>query len=168
VSDRSDVNAKIRDQLLDIKALQQIDTHRLELWLPVTKAGFPLTASELDRTFRDWGLEPPALAVQARTPAEFLDDVVRPQSSLTVVNVAKQRYGFAIDDCLVEIADLTLDGTPLRTIAVEMADPDRVWRTVNTLGLSGYENVNYVKTLKRFLAAHTRSARQPAPGRARL
>jgi exopolyphosphatase/guanosine-5'-triphosphate,3'-diphosphate pyrophosphatase len=110
------INAKIRDGALDIKVLQEVDRHGLELWLPVVKAPFPLTA----------------------------------------VAVTKTRYGSAIDGCTVEIADLTFNGAPIRTVAVETADPGSVWRTVQSLGLSAYDNVNYVKALERFLTGHTR------------
>lgn len=150
LSERSDINAKIRDDVLDLKALQQVDARGLELWLPIMKAGFPLPATAVDQAFRAWGLEPPAGGLAPRTPAEFLRDLIAPQASLAVVRAEKDRQSFAIDECIVEIADVTLDGTPLRTIAVEMTDPDRVWRTVNALGLATFDNVNYVKALKRF------------------
>ena len=36
-------NAKIRDGILDVKRLQQVDVNGLELWEPVLKAKFPLS-----------------------------------------------------------------------------------------------------------------------------
>jgi len=64
--------------------------------------------------------------------------------------VFKNRTGYMIDDCIVEIADLRFNETAIRTIAVEMADPDLVMKTVNSLGLGEFENINYVSALKRF------------------
>jgi exopolyphosphatase/guanosine-5'-triphosphate,3'-diphosphate pyrophosphatase len=156
VSDDPSVNAKIREQTLDLKVLQQIDSHRLELWLPVLKASFPLTPDSLRTAFTAWRLTPPRLEGRTWTVQAFVTDVVRPQRSLASIDVTKARYGSVIDGCLVEIADLTFDGTPIRTIAVEMADPETVWRTVRALGLSAFDNVNYVKALQRFLTVHTR------------
>ena len=156
VSNPAGTNTKIRDEALDVKVLQQVDSHGLEQWLPVMKASFPLTRESLETAFSAWALEPPALDGRTWTLQRFLSDIVARQPSLAVINVTKVRYGYVIDDCLVEVADLTFDGTPVRTIAVEMVDPERVWRTVETLGLSAYENVNYVKALKRFLAVRTR------------
>jgi exopolyphosphatase/guanosine-5'-triphosphate,3'-diphosphate pyrophosphatase len=156
VADDTSINAKIRERTLDLKVLQQIDSHGLELWLPVLKASFPLSPDSLRTAFRAWRLTEPHLDDRTWTEQAFLTEIVRPHRSLVSIAVTKARYGSVIDDCLVELADLTFDGTPIRTIAVEMADPDSVWRTVHVLGLSPYDNVNYVKALKRFLTVHTR------------
>lgn len=157
VSDDPSINAKIREQTLDFKVLQQIDSHHLELWLPVLKACFPLTPDSLRTAFTAWQLTPPPrLDGRTWTAQAFLTDIVAGQRSLASIGVTKARYGSVIDGCLVEIADLTFDDTPIRTIAVEMADPEAVWHTVRALGLSAFDNVNYVKALQRFLAVHTR------------
>lgn len=155
VSDRGDCDTKIRDCLIDIKALQRVNGHGLELWVPVLKAGFPLTALGSRAVCNAWQLEPLTRVGHTWTLQALLDLIVS-EPSLTVVHVSKQRYGCVVDDCLVEIADLTFDETPMRTIAVEMSDPHQVWHTVEALGLSAYENVNYVKALKRFLSVQTR------------
>ena len=47
-----DENVKIRSQLMDIKALQQVNTDGLEQWKPVMKAGFPLSAADVGRSSR--------------------------------------------------------------------------------------------------------------------
>ena len=41
-----------------------------------------------------------------------------------MVRVEKERHGFMINGCIVEIANLKFDGQPIRTVAVEMEDPD--------------------------------------------
>lgn len=151
VSSRPDANTKIRDELLDLKTLQATDAHGLELWLPVMKAAFPLTRGPIETTFGVWGLQPPERLEEPWSQQQFFARVAA-YPSLSVIPVTKQRYGGTIDDCLVEVADLTFGGEAIRTIAVEMADPARVWRTVRDLGLADYDNVNYVKALKRFLA----------------
>ena len=54
---------------------------------------------------------------------EFLGELVEPHPDLKMVRVEKERHGFMINGCIVEIADLKFDGKPIRTVAVEMEDP---------------------------------------------
>ena len=42
-------NVKVRDGLLDIKLLREVDADGLERWEPVMKRGFPLSAAEVSR-----------------------------------------------------------------------------------------------------------------------
>ena len=44
-------NVKIRDELLDIKVLREVDQRGLERWEPTLKAAFPLDASALAMVF---------------------------------------------------------------------------------------------------------------------
>jgi len=151
LSSRSMDNTKIRDGLMDIKTLRQINADRLEQWYPVMKAGFPLALPLLQDVFRAWKAPLPELRREAYGCDEFLNELVRPHPDLRMVAVDKERHGFMIHGCIVEVADLKFDGQPARTVAVEMEDPDAVIRTVRELGLAGFENVNYLKALKRFV-----------------
>jgi hypothetical protein len=150
LSGRSMDNTKIRDGLMDIKTLQKVNADRLEQWYPVMKAGFPLTGPVLADVFRAWKTPVPAFAREAYGYDEFLREIVEPHPDLRTVQVVKERHGFMINGCIVEIANLTFDGRPVRTVAVEMEDPAAVTRTVRELGLEGFENINYLKALKRF------------------
>jgi hypothetical protein len=149
LSKRSMDNTKIRDMLMDIKTLQQVNAERLEQWFPVMKAGFPLALPVLNDVFKAWKAALPALGRETYSYDEFLSELVRPHADLRVVRVEKERHGFMINGCIVEIANLKFDGQPIRTVAVEMEDPALVMRTVRDLGLAGFENVNYLKALKR-------------------
>jgi len=153
VCNGSDTNAKVRNLQLDVKVLQEVNRDGLERWLPTFKSPFPLDRRSLEVLFGAWGLALPRLTRESYSLDGFLSEIVAWHPSLTAVHVGKQRQGFTIDECIVEIAELTFDGAPLRTIAVEMPDAARVMDTVRSLGLSRYENVNYVKALKRFLAS---------------
>src|SRR4029453_3562374 len=51
----SDGNVKVRDDLLDIKLLREVDDDGLERWEPVLKAAFPVTAAEGPRGLRGGG-----------------------------------------------------------------------------------------------------------------
>ncbi|MCU0236236.1 MAG: hypothetical protein MUC72_04025 [Acidobacteria bacterium] len=149
LSKKSMDNTKIRDTLMDIKTLRQVNADLLEQWFPVMKAGFPLALPVLNDVFMAWKAALPALKREAYSYEEFLGELVSPHADLRMVRVEKERHGFMINGCIVEIADLKFDGRPIRTVAVEMEDPDAVMRTVRQLGLDGFENVNYLKALKR-------------------
>jgi exopolyphosphatase/guanosine-5'-triphosphate,3'-diphosphate pyrophosphatase len=137
--------------LMDIKTLQQVNAERLEQWFPVMKAGFPLALPVLNDVFKAWKASPPPLDREAYGYDEFLSELVEPHPDLRMVRVEKERHGFMINGCIVEIANLKFDGQPIRTVAVEMEDPAMVMRTVRELDLVVFENVNYLKALKRFV-----------------
>ncbi len=144
-------NTKIRDMLMDIKTLQQVNADKLEQWYPVMKAGFPLARPVLEDVFRAWKAPLPKLNLESYSFEEFLSLLVAPHPDLRKVVVDKTRHGFMINGCIVEIAELKFDGRPIRTVAVEMEDPAAVMKTVRDLGLAGFENINYLKALKRFM-----------------
>jgi hypothetical protein len=151
LSRKSMDNTKIRDMLMDIKTLRQVNGDKLEQWFPIMKAGFPLDLAVLQDVFHAWKATPPALAHEAYGYEEFLGELVTPHPDLKMVRVEKERHGFMINGCIVEIANLKFDGQPIRTVAVEMEDPAVVMSTVRQLGLNEFENVNYLKALKRFV-----------------
>jgi hypothetical protein len=55
---------------------------------------------------------------------EFLGDVIRAESRITIMDVSKTRYQFSIRVCAAEYAQVTLNGVPRDTVAVESVDPD--------------------------------------------
>jgi hypothetical protein len=58
-------------------------------------------------------------------------------SPLRAVEIVKDGYSCTIDDCYVESARVaTSDRARTRTIAVKMADPERVMQVVTSLGLA--------------------------------
>lgn len=150
LSKKSMDNTKIRDMLMDIKTLQQVNDEKLEQWYPVMKAGFPLTQAVLADVFAAWKVELPVLQRETYEYDLFLNDLVASHPDLRAVRVEKERHGFMINNCIVEIANLTFDGQAVRTVAVEMEDPDNVLRTVRELKLDGFENINYLRALKKF------------------
>ncbi len=155
LSRKSMDNTKVRDQLMDIKTLQRTNEDKLEQWYPVMKAGFPLTRETLDNVFKAWKVKVPDFGRESYGFDEFLKELVAPDPDLKAVGVDKERRGFVINGCIVEIADLKFNGEPVRTVAVEMEDPARVIVTVRELGLEGFENINYLKALKRFIGMET-------------
>jgi exopolyphosphatase / guanosine-5'-triphosphate,3'-diphosphate pyrophosphatase len=148
LSSQSMNNTKVRDDLMDIKTLKAVNEDKLEQWNPILKATFPLGPEVLPGIFTALGVPLPALGRGSYTLPQYLDDLIRPERRLRIVEVAKERHGFLIDGCIVEIAEVTFDGQPFRTVAVEQEDPQRVSALVRELKLDGYENINYLRAMK--------------------
>ena len=153
-------NAKIRAVLMDIKVLVAED-RGLEQWKPVLKAGFPLESSVIaTQVFPSLELPSPVLAKPEYTLDEFLGDVMRAEPRITIVDVSKTRYQFSIGVCAAEYAQITLNGVPRDTVAVESVDPDAVLKLVGDLGISE-ANTSYIREIKRALglAGHPSGSR---------
>jgi exopolyphosphatase/guanosine-5'-triphosphate,3'-diphosphate pyrophosphatase len=148
ISSQSMGNIKVRDTLMDIKTLAATNADKLELWNPVLKAAFPLGREVLSEVFAALRVVMPALERDAFTLQQCLDELIRPRPELRVVNVGKERHGFMIDGCIAEIADVTFDGMPFHTVAVEHANPELVVATVHSLKLDKFENINYLRAMK--------------------
>jgi exopolyphosphatase/guanosine-5'-triphosphate,3'-diphosphate pyrophosphatase len=140
-------NVKIRDALMDIKLLREVNADGLEQWTPVMKAGFPLPAAEAAKVLEALGL-PLATALRAsHTFDEFLAQFAAPGSAVRAVHVHKRRTRYTVGDCMAELSEVVADGKPTRTIAVESEDAAAVIRAVRELGLGGYTNTSYLRGL---------------------
>jgi exopolyphosphatase/guanosine-5'-triphosphate,3'-diphosphate pyrophosphatase len=69
-------NAKIRDGILDVKRLQQVDVNGLELWEPVLKAKFPLSQNDVATAFLEWQLSLPGLGRKTYTIDQFTNQLI--------------------------------------------------------------------------------------------
>ncbi len=63
----------------------------------------------------------------------------------------KRRFAFTINGCIAEIAHLLINGAAIQTVAVELEDVDAVLKAMEMLGLTEYENVNYLLAIKRII-----------------
>jgi len=140
-------NVKVRDGLMDIKFLREVDGDGLERWEPVMKAGFPLPAAEVPRVFDALGVLAPPLTRDAYSLDQFLAELVEPSDAVRVVRVHKRRQRYTLANCMAEVADLEVDGRVARTIAVESEDPSAVIAAVRRLGLDGQVNTSYPRGL---------------------
>jgi exopolyphosphatase / guanosine-5'-triphosphate,3'-diphosphate pyrophosphatase len=137
---------KIRDDLLDVKLLREVDAHGLERWEPVLKAAFPLTPPDLPGIAEALGLDASALPSEEFELEGFLKaladrGVGRP------VEVRKRRTRASVMGCMAEVAEVTAEGRSTRTIAIEAEDPAAVIATVRELHLDGLVNTSYPKGL---------------------
>jgi len=149
LSRRSNENTKIRDGLMDIKSLQDVNDDGLEQWRPIMKEQFPLSVESLVRLFGILQVAAVSDLKQSYTYDEFIEDIVKPHPDLVAVDVAKRRYGLTINGCTVEFATTEFNSIPLQTICVEHADPALVMETVRQLGLDSFANINYIAAMKR-------------------
>jgi hypothetical protein len=86
---------------------------------------------------------------QEYTFEQFIKELVQPNELLKAVNVKKTRHITVINECIVETAETEFNGIPLKTICIEHIDPQNVINTVRQLGLEKYENINYIKAMKK-------------------
>lgn len=149
LSKNSDENVKVRDDLLDIKSLQEVNADGLEQWFPVLKAGFPITVEDLKKVFGYFKAPEPIFGRKEYTFDQFLNEIVRPNQNLRLVQVKKKRYIYVINGAVTEIAETEFDGVALRTICVEHEDPEVVMKTVRELGMEDLPNINYIQAMKK-------------------
>jgi exopolyphosphatase/guanosine-5'-triphosphate,3'-diphosphate pyrophosphatase len=144
-------NVKIRDDLMDIKVLREVDADGLERWEPVMKAAFPLSPADVVRTFESLRLDPPDLAREAYTLRQFIDELVVPSGMLRAVHVHKRRVRYRVGGCTSEVSEVVVDGIADRTIAIESEDAAAVVNAVASVALDGYLNMSYAVGLPAIL-----------------
>jgi len=140
-------NVKVRDGLMDIKLLREVDGDGLERWEPVLKVGFPLPAAEVVRVFDALGVPAPPLTRDAYSLDQFLAELVDPTRAVRVVRVHKRRQRYTLANTMAEVAELEVDGRAARTVAVESEDPTAVMAAVRGLGLDTQVNTSYPRGL---------------------
>jgi len=142
-------NIKIRDDLADVKTQLNVNADKLEQWTVAMKQSFPAPKDSLEVLFRDYFKVPvPAFTKDVYTYTEFLDELIKGNENLCIVEVYKERQAYEINGTVVEIAETKFNGVPMRTICVEHADPALVISTVRELGAAGFENINYINAMK--------------------
>jgi hypothetical protein len=144
-------NVKIRYDTLDIKAFVR-EEKGLQQWTPHLKAEFPLQVAVIrDVVFPLLGVTIPQFNQSEYTQAQFLEDIILSQPELKLARVFKRRFGYTINGCISEIAELLINGVSINTVAVESQDVEAVLRVKDMIGLQEYENVNYLFAIKRIL-----------------
>lgn len=140
-------NVKVRDALMDIKVLREVDHDGLEQWTPVMKAGFPLPAEEVAKVFASLRLAVPPLRRASYDLGQFIDELAVPSGRIRAITVQKRRTRYTVGGCMAELSEVVADGKPTRTIAVESENAAAVIAAVRSLGLGGYVNTSYPRGL---------------------
>lgn len=144
-------NVKLRSEQLDIKKLINVQDG-LEQWYPALKLSFPVEAVRIsEEIFAALKATIPNLSRISYTMEQFLEEIIWPHPEVHQASVFKQRFHFLIEGCMVEINELLVNGAAIRSVAVEAADAEAVLQVRDLVGLRPYENVNYLKAIKRIL-----------------
>jgi hypothetical protein len=145
-------NVKIRGKVMDIKVLEQ-EYQGLEQWNPFLVGEFPLT-SEVIKTvvFPALGVSPPVFAHSSYSLEEFVRELIMVDPDLSVAYVNKKRDGYDFNNCIAEIASITVNGAFIKTLCIESENPEKVLEAKRMLGIGDEEeNVNYPLALKRIM-----------------
>ena len=138
---------KIRDELMDVKVLQAVSSQGLEQWVPVMKEGFPLSASNVSKVFAMLEIASPEVNRDSYTLDQFLSEVLASHPEVSAVPIHKRRVRYTLHGCMAEVTDLLVDGVPMRTIAIESEDPDRVIAAIDAAGMQTLVNHNFVRAM---------------------
>jgi exopolyphosphatase/guanosine-5'-triphosphate,3'-diphosphate pyrophosphatase len=147
LSVHNDTSCKLRSEQLDVKQLQEVSADDLELWKPIMKADFPLSAADATAVFNALSHPVPPLDRSSYTLEEFAELSER-DPHLCVVGVHKTRTHYLVDGCMVEKTVLATKHGSVDTIAIESPDAALVLATIAKLGLDGRRNVNVPRGLK--------------------
>jgi len=144
-------NTKIRDGKMDIKVL--VETKQgLERWNPRMKGEFPMKTEIIrNEVFPAFGVPEPEFKRAEYTLDQYLDEIIIPHPQLAAVRVFKRRFAFTINGCITEIAHLLINGAAIQTVAVELEDVAAILKAIDMLGLTEYENINYLLGIKRII-----------------
>jgi hypothetical protein len=144
-------NTKIRDDKMDIKVIVK-EEQGLEQWAPRMKGEFPMAVEMIrDEVFPVFGVPVPRFERSCYTLDQFQHELIWSHNDLSAARVFKRRFGFTVNGCITEIADLLVNGAAIRTVAVESEDSEAVLQVKEMLGLGEYENVNYLLAIKRII-----------------
>ncbi len=147
----SENNTKIRDSKMDIKVFIG-KKEGLEQWNPRMKGDFPMQTETLSKeVFPAFGVAEPRFRREAYTLNQYLNEIILPHPQLTAAQVFKLRFGFTVNGCITEIAQLLINGAAIQTVAVEHTDIAAILKAKEMLGLGEYENVNYLRAIKRII-----------------
>ena len=135
---------KIRDGLMDIKLLEDVDGDGLELWKPIMKSPLPVSAADAGRVLAALGVSVQTLDRHAYGLADLADA----SSEVATVAVHKKRRHVHIGDCLAELTDLRVGDRTTRTIAIESERAADVIAAVRELELESRPNVSMPRILK--------------------
>ncbi len=148
VSRDAESTVKVRDGLLDVKHLEEVDDRGLERWRPVMKVPSPILAADLRTVIAALGVPVPRLDRASYRIDELLRRAVDGEV-VRAVPVSKRRTRYAFHGCSAEVTEVVAAGRSLRTIAVESADHGMVLDALAELGVDPGANTNYPRALAR-------------------
>ena len=143
----NEANVKVRDGLLDIKTKTGETPEGYEIFQPRGKFKFPVGRDDLATILSH--LKVTMELVEDTYPIETFIELARAHPQLRVVTVEKMRYGFTIDGIICEYAQVWLNGAMVETACAESENYAGMKQVVESLGLAGLPNTNYLRAAKR-------------------
>lgn len=144
-------NVKIRNRNIDIKKLV-CEVEMLEQWKPFNIGLFPLDKNKIKhQVFPALGITPPALEQDEYSLEDFMKELILDDPDILVALTEKTRYGYLLNECICEWAEVRINGAMILSLSVESVNESKVMETVKMLGAEGFENINYPKAIKRVL-----------------
>jgi exopolyphosphatase / guanosine-5'-triphosphate,3'-diphosphate pyrophosphatase len=137
-------NVKVRDDLMDVKVLREVNAEGLERWEPVLKVAFPLSTDAIGVVVEALGLAMPQFE---RESYPLGDMRALFGGSARELEIGKRRVRGSIGGCMAEVATATAAGETMRTFAIESEDADAIVAALGDLGLAGTANVSYPRAL---------------------
>jgi hypothetical protein len=148
VHPRTDLNIKIRAETLDIKQLVRIQ-QGFQLWTPILKEAFPLSASSAAEVM-GYLAETPSAGKHAPLDIDAFLALAEVTGTATAT-VAKQRHGYLQEGCIMEFAEVTINGSGVHSVAVESEDLDTALAVADRLGINELPNESYQRAIRRAL-----------------
>lgn len=142
-------NVKIRDGLLDMKIKLNETKSGYEVFQSRGKFQFPATREKIATILQN--LQANVELKKSSYSFDAFLELVQNSTTLTEVDVYKRRYTFSIDGVLCEYAKIQFDGIPCETACVESENYKAMEHVIDKLGISGFENISYLKAAKRVL-----------------
>jgi hypothetical protein len=150
-------NTKLRDNKMDIKCFVK-NQDGFEQWNPLAKFLFPLAAKRIqDELFPAFSVPCPKLERDEYTQEQFLAEIIGAHPDLNGVAVLKRRFGCTICNCIAEYAEVEFNGAPFVSISVESTELSDLNAAKDLLGLDRYENINYLRAIKRVIGMAPRA-----------
>jgi hypothetical protein len=144
-----DANVKVRDGLLDIKVKTGETPAGYEIFQPRGKFAFPVKRDELAAALSE--LEASIDLTEEAYTIEAAIALARRRPELVPVTVQKTRSGFTVNAVICEFTEVWFNGALMESACCESEDYGAISQVVEALGLSGLENVNYIKAAKRII-----------------
>src|SRR4051794_24955430 len=157
LSMRSDASIKLRDDLADVKLLEEVAHEGLERWRPVLKTAPPLSHDDVRTLMRAANADADHLGPGDYTRERVVEELERPHPSLTTVRVHKRRERYTVGGCMAERSEVRTVHGVRQTIAIESEDPAKVLQVLRDLGLAGRANICLTRELKAMVGFGTRS-----------
>ena len=148
VHPRTDLNIKIRAETLDIKQLVRIQ-QGFQLWTPILKEAFPLSASSAAEAMGYLAETPSADKQASLDMDEFLARAE--ETGTAMATVTKHRHGYVLEECILEFAEVTINGLGLHSVAIESEDLDSALAVADRLGINEHPNESYQRAIRRAL-----------------